>query len=87
MTEEIIGVVGHYYNNIGVATITLEGQLGVGDTIHIKGHATDFTQKIESIQIEHKNVARANEGNNIGIKVKECARKYDVVYKMLSIKG
>jgi len=83
MKEEIIGVVGHYYNNIGVAAITLEGQLAVGDTIHIKGHATDFTQKIESIQIEHKNVARAKEGNDIGIKVKEYARKYDVVYKVV----
>ena len=69
MKEEIIGVVGHYYKNIGVAAITLEGPLAVGDTIHIKGHNTDITQKIESIQIEHKNVARAKEGNDIGIKV------------------
>jgi putative protease len=83
MKEEIIGVVGHYYNNIGVATITLEGQLAVGDTIHIKGHTTDFTQKIESIQIEHKNVARAKEGDDIGIKVKEHAKKYDVAYKVV----
>ena len=83
MNKEIIGVVGHYYKNIGVAVITLEGQLAVGDTIHIKGHDTDFTQKIESIQIEHKNVARAKEGNDIGIKVKEFARKYDVVYKVV----
>ena len=83
MKEEIIGVVGHYYNNIGVATITLEGQLAVGDTIHIKGHSTDFTQKIESIQVAHKNVARAKEGDDIGIKVKDYARKYDVVYKVV----
>jgi translation elongation factor EF-1alpha len=83
MNAEIIGVVSHYYANIGVAAITLEDQLAVGDTIHIKGHDTDFTQKIESIQIEHKNVMRAKEGNNIGIKIKEYARKYDVVYKVV----
>jgi putative protease len=83
MKEEFIGVVGHYYNNIGVATITLEGQLAVGDTLRIKGHSTDFTQKIESIQIEHKNVARAKEGDDSGIKVKEYARKYDMVYKVV----
>jgi translation elongation factor EF-1alpha len=83
MKEKIIGVVSHYYNNIGVATITLEGQLAVGDTIRIKGHITDFTQKIESIQIEHKNVTRAKEGDDIGIKVKEYSRKYDMVYKVI----
>lgn len=83
MKEEIIGVVGHYYSNIGVAAITLEGQLAVGDTIHIKGHTTDFIQKIESIQIERKNVTRAKEGDAIGIKVKEHAKKYDMAYKVV----
>ncbi len=83
MKEEIIGVVGHYYSKLGVVAITLEGQLAVGDTIHIKGHSTDFKQKIESIQIENKNVARAKEGDDIGIKVKEHAKKYDVTYKVV----
>jgi translation elongation factor EF-1alpha len=57
--------------------------LEVGDTIHIKGHATDFTQKMESIQIENRNIERAKECDNIGIKVKEHAREYDVVYKVV----
>lgn len=83
MKEERIGIVGHYYNKIGVAAIILEGKLEVGDTIHIKGHATDFTQKMESIQIENRNIERSKECANIGIKVKEHAKEYDVVYKVV----
>jgi putative protease len=52
-----------------VAAVFLEGELAVGDTIHIKGHTTDFAQKIESIQIENKNVQWAKQGDNIGILV------------------
>jgi len=55
----------------------------LGDTVHIKGHTTDFVQKIESIQIENKNVERVKQGDNIGIKVKEHARGHDVVYKVV----
>lgn len=66
-----------------MAAVVLEGDLAVGDTIHIKGHTTDFTQKMESIQIENKNIERAKEGDDIGIKVKEHAREHDVVYKVM----
>jgi putative protease len=83
MKEERVGIVSHYYDKIGVAAVVLEGELAVGDTIHIKGHSTDFTQKMESIQIENKNVERAKEGDNIGIKIKEHAREHDIVYKVV----
>jgi translation elongation factor EF-1alpha len=82
MREERIGTVSHYFNKIGVAAIILEGSLAVGDTIHIKGHSTDFTQKIESIQTEHKNVEIAKERDNIGIKVKDPVREHDIIYKV-----
>ena len=44
MKEERIGIVSHYYDKIGVTAIALEGELAVGDTIHIKGHTTDYTK-------------------------------------------
>ena len=83
MKEEKIGRVSHYYNKIQVAILILENKLSVGDTIHIKGHSTDLTQKIESMQIEHKSVSEAKEGDCIGIKVKEPVREHDEVYKVL----
>jgi translation elongation factor EF-1alpha len=83
MKEEKIGIVSHYFSKIGVAAIVLEGNLSVGDTIHIKGHTTDFSQKLESIQIENKNIEHAKKGDDVAIRVKEHAREHDTVYKVL----
>lgn len=80
--EERIGVVSHYFGHINVAALDMEGTLAVGDTIHIKGHTSDFKQKVDSIQIEHTSVEAANKGDSVGIEVKEHAREHDVVYKV-----
>ena len=82
MNEEKIGIVSHYYNKIGVATIVLEGNLSIGDSVRIKGVTTDFTQDIDSMQLEHKNIESATAGNHIGIKVKEYTREGDIVYRV-----
>lgn len=83
MKEERIGVVSHYFSHLAVAAVVLEGELAVGDTIHIKGHTTDLTEKVESIQIEHKNIERAGKGEDVGIRVKDHVREHDVVYKVV----
>jgi len=83
MNEERIGVVSHYFKHISVAGIVLEDELSVGDMIHIKGHTSDFTQNVESIEVEHESLEKAKKGDDVGIKVKEHAREHDVVYKVL----
>ncbi len=84
MPEEQIGKISHYFGKIEVAAIELtEGSLAVGDTIHIKGHTTDLTEKIDSIQIEHDQVQSAKQGQSIGIKVADHVREHDLVYKVL----
>lgn len=83
MEEIQIGKITHHFGHLGVAAIDLTGELKVGDTIHIKGHTSDFTQNVESIQIEHANVSVAKAGDKIGIKTKEHAREHDVVYKVV----
>ena len=80
LAEKKIGVIKHYYSNIGVAVVDLTGTLKVGDEIHIKGTATDFTVKVDSMQIEHKNVKEAKKGQSIGLKVPEKVRESDIVY-------
>jgi len=83
MPEEKIGKISHFFNHISVAGIDItNGILKAGDTVHIKGHTTDFTQKIESIQIDNKNVDSAKPGDKIGIKSKEKVREHDEVYKV-----
>jgi putative protease len=85
MTEEQkIGVVTHYFGKIGVTIIKIEeGELKVGDTIHIKGHTSDFTQKIESMELEHKVIQEGKVGDSVGLKVSEHAREGDVAYKVI----
>jgi translation initiation factor IF-2 len=82
MPEERIGIVKDYFAKIGVAGIDVEGTLRVGDTIHIKGHTTDLEEVVESLQIEHAQVAEAKAGDAIGIKVKDRCRGGDVVYRV-----
>ena len=83
MAEEEIGKVTHWFGHIQVAAIEITaGTLRVGDTIRIKGHTSDFTQKIDSMQIEHEQVQEATVGQAIGIKTAEHARVHDAVYKV-----
>lgn len=81
--EKEIGVVSHYFSHLQVAGVELSDDLEVGDTIHIIGHTSDFTQKIESIQIEHDSFQKATAGQSIGLKVVEHAREHDKVYKVI----
>lgn len=81
--ENEIGKVLHYFGKASAAAIKLSGDLKVGDTIHIKGHTTDFTQTIESMQIGQNAVSEAKQGDDIGIKVKDHVREHDVVFKVV----
>lgn len=83
MAEQQIGKVTHYFTKASVAAIEItDGELCVGDTIHIVGHTSDFTQKVESMQIERASVESAKVGDQVGIKVVEHAREHDAVYKV-----
>lgn len=80
---ERIGVVTHYYGEPRVAVVKLEsGPLRVGDTIHFRGHTTDFAQRVESLQIEHAAVLEVGPNDDFGLKVVEHVREHDVVYKV-----
>ena len=83
MREERVGVISHYFTRLGVAAVQLEGELRVGDTIHIKGHTFDFTQKVESMQKDHRAIECAGRGDSVGIKIKEHGREHDIVYKVV----
>ncbi len=82
MPEEAIGKVTHFYSKLMVATLELTQPLRLGDEIHIKGHTTDFRQKVESMQIEHQPVEVARPGDNVAIKVADHVREHDVVYRV-----
>lgn len=79
--EEAVGTITHYYSHLGVAVVQInKGTLKTGDTIHIKGHTTDFTQQVESMELEHQHVDQATAGQSVGLRVKDHAREHDIVY-------
>lgn len=84
MAEVEIGKVTHYFSKIRVAAIEITSDsLSVGDTIRIKGHTSDFTQEVDSMQIDNQPVETATVGQTIGLKVVEHARQNDTVYKVV----
>ena len=78
--EKEIGKVTHFFDQIGVAVIELKIGLKIGDKIKIVGATSNFEQKVDSMQIEHKSVAKAGKGDAIGIKVIDKVRPNDKVY-------
>lgn len=78
-----VGRITHFFSKISVAVIELKAPLNVGDTIVVKGPTTDFEQVVDSMQIEHENVAKAEAGQSIGLKVVQRVRETDMVYKKL----
>jgi putative protease len=83
--EEVvkIGHVTHFFSKISVAVLELTAPLAVGDRILVKGPSADFEQVVESMQIEHKNIQRAEAGQSIGLKTVQHVRERDMVYKKL----
>ena len=84
--EQRIGVVTHYYGHLSVVAMQLEPgtTLRVGDVIHIRGRTTDFTQKVESLEVNHAPVTEVGPNDDFGLKVVEHAREHDIVYKVRS---
>jgi translation initiation factor IF-2 len=83
MAEQKIGRVTHYWSKIGVAGIEITaGEVKVGDTIRFRGHTTDFTQRLDSMQVEHDVVTVARAGDSIGVKVTDHVRDHDEVFKV-----
>jgi putative protease len=83
MEQTRVGRVFKFFAQPGVAAIELtDGALRVGDTIHVQGATTDFSQEVESMQIEREVVEGAEQGQSVGVKVKERVRPGDLVYRM-----
>lgn len=78
-----IGKVTHYYDKIGVAIIDLKkGKLKVGDEIKFKQGEEEFTQKIDSLQIDHNEVEKVKPKDQFGLKVSQATKPGTLVFKV-----
>ena len=80
---KLIGKVTHYFDKIEVGVIELTSPLAAGDTIRVVGgEDTDFTQEVESMEVEHEKIKKAKKGDSVGLKIKEKVREGYKVYKV-----
>lgn len=83
VTLEKIGEVTHYFPKVNAAAVlVLKDGLKLGDGVHIKGHTTDFKEKVNSMQLDHAPIEVARKGQEIGLLVKSRVRIGDSVYKL-----
>ena len=78
----LVGSITHYFPHVQAAVIKLKGPLAMGDTVKIKGHTTDLTQLITSLQIDRVDISSAKKGDEIGLLVSSRVRQHDKVYKI-----
>jgi len=80
--EKPIGKITHYFGKIEVAVIELSNTLKVGETIRIVGGEVDFTQTVESMEMDHQKIEEAKKGDSVGLKVSQKVREGYKVYKV-----
>jgi len=80
--ENILGTVTHYFPQARAAAIKLKAPLSMGDNVRIKGHTTDFTQPVTSLQIDRQPITQGKRGQEIGLSVGSRVRRKDIVYKV-----
>jgi len=78
---DAIGKVTHYFSHLAVAAVTLTAPLAVGERIHIRGHTTDQEQTVESMQVDHHQVAAAAPGDDVALKVDGHVRDHDLIFR------
>lgn len=77
-----VGKITHFFRNISVAIVELNAPISVGDRIVVKGPTTNLEQNVDSMEIEHEKVTKAEAGQSIGLKVNDRVRENDTVYKI-----
>jgi len=78
-----IGRVTHYYNHLSVAVLSLTASLKLGDKIHVSGHATDLTQRVASLEVNHHSVEWVQPGEDLAIKVNGLVHPHDKVFRVV----
>jgi putative protease len=80
--KKLVGKIRHYFDKINVAVVDVENTINLGDEISIEGHTTNFTQKVESMQIDKNPIEKAKKGQSIGLKVVDRVREGDKVFRL-----
>ncbi len=78
--EAFVGRIIHYYPRINVGIVELtDGEINLGDVIHVQGKQTNLVQPVDSLQLDHQNISHADKGRRVGIKLQDRVRNHDQV--------
>jgi putative protease len=84
MSEDQVGIIVNYYAKHSVAAVKVtHGTINKGDLLKYKGHTTDFTEAVMSMEIENQPVETVREGDLVGVKVNQRVREKDKVYRVV----
>lgn len=82
MEEKPLGKVVHYYDKAMVAVIRLDSDgLKTGESVRFVKFPEEFSQAIDSMQIDRKAVDSAKKGEEVAVKVSQPAKEGTVVFK------
>ncbi len=82
-TPARLGVVTHFYGHVNAAILRIEtGELRSGDSVHFRGHTTDFYQRLDRIELDHQVVESVRGGQTVGVQVSQRVREGDEVFKV-----
>ena len=84
MPEEQVAVIVKFFAKPSVAALEVTGgTIKKGDLLRYKGHTTDFTEEVRTMEVDNQSVDEAKQGDMVGVKVKERVRENDKVYKVV----
>jgi putative protease len=78
---DAVGSITHWYSHLSVAAVRLTKPLKVGDKIHIKGHTTDVTQAVDSLEVDRNRIEQAKPGDDVALHVDGHVRENDLIFR------
>ncbi|MEN8183930.1 MAG: hypothetical protein ABFS46_15495, partial [Myxococcota bacterium] len=76
-----VGLVTHYFPHVDAGIVAVDAaSIRVGDTLHFKGHTTDFYQRVDRMERDHHPIEMATPGMQVGIHVTQRVREHDEVF-------
>ena len=73
----------HYFPHVNAGIVKIESAaLRVGDTLHFRGHTTDFYQRVDRLELDHGPVQEARPGQEVGVQVSQRVREHDEVFRV-----
>lgn len=80
--DKEIGRVIHYFDKAMVAVVRLTDSLKTGEMVKFVHGESEFTQSVDSMEVEHKKIQSAKKGDEVAVKVEQKAKEGTRVYKV-----